>query len=375
MAVDLCGRAVPGNVQEAGGTQDRYSVLVGAPDDGLGQWMLGLALDRHGQREQPGGVLSVDKHIGDLRLTLGEGAGLVHYHRVDPGSSLQRGGVLEQHTALGAQPAADHDRGRCGQAKGVGAGDHHDGDGEQQRLGGGTSDSQPGQEGRRSGDQRDQYKPERGPVGEPLSGCLGVLCLPDQRDDLRERGLGADLGRPYPQRAGGVDGGADHLVAGRLVYRQALAGDHRLVDLAVAVLDHAVHRDLGAGSDQKQITDRDVGGGDLDRLAVADDDRHRRRQVEQRADGVVGATSGPHLEPVPEQHERGQHGGRLVEHLTATGQRDAQRIQPARADRHRDQHHHVECAGAQGPPRAVEEDPRRVEDDRQAEQQSEHIVA
>ena len=48
----------------------------------------------------------------------------------------------------------------------------------------------------------------------------------------------------------------------------------------------------------------DLGGRDLDRLAVAQDDGLRRREVEQRADGVVGAAAGAHLEPVAEQHER-----------------------------------------------------------------------
>ena len=51
-------------------------------------------------------------------------------------------------------------------------------------------------------DQRDEHQPERGPVGQPLPGRLGVLGLLDQRDDLGQRGVGADLGGPHPQRAG-----------------------------------------------------------------------------------------------------------------------------------------------------------------------------
>ena len=119
----------------------------------------------------------------------------------------------------------------------------------------------------RAADQRDQHQPERRPVGQPLPGCLGVLRLLHQRHDLRQRGVRADLGGAHPQRAGGVDDGADHRGAGRLVHRQALAGDHRLVDLGLAVLDDAVDGDLGAGPDQQQVADDDLGGGDLDRLA------------------------------------------------------------------------------------------------------------
>ena len=59
-----------------------------------------------------------------------------------------------------------------------------------------------------------------------------------------------------------------------------------------------------AGADEQQVADRDLGGRDLDRLAVAQDDGLRRGEVEQRADRVVGAAAGAHLEPVAEQHER-----------------------------------------------------------------------
>ena len=91
-------------------------------------------------------------------------------------------------------------------------------------------------------DERDQHEPERGAVGEPLAGRLGVLRLLDELDDLRERGVRADGGRAGAQRAVLVDRRADQLVAGRLVDRQALAGDHRLVDLALALLDLGVDR-------------------------------------------------------------------------------------------------------------------------------------
>ena len=116
----------------------------------------------------------------------------------------------------------------------VGAGDHHDGDREQQRGLHPGADGQPDRERQAAADQRDQHQPERGPVGQPLPGGLGVLRLLHQGDDLRQRGVRADLGGPDPQRAGDVDRRADHLRAGRLGHRQALAGDHRLVDLGLA---------------------------------------------------------------------------------------------------------------------------------------------
>ena len=110
-------------------------------------------------------------------------------------------------------------------------------------------------------------------------------------------------------------------------------------------------------------------------LAVAEHDRRRRSEVEQRADRVVRPAARSHLEPVAEQHERGQHAGRLVEHLAATGEGHADRVEPAGADRDRDQDHHVERPRPQRPHRADEEDRARIEDHRQAQQERPHVVA
>ena len=337
--------------------------------------MLGLPLDRGGEGDQLPFLEARGDDVGDLGLAPGEGAGLVHDDGVDPGGGLQGGGVLEQHTALRAQASTHHDRGRGGQAERVGAGDDHDGDSEQQRLLDRPSDGEPDQERAEATDQSDEYQPERRPVGQSLTGCLGVLRLLHEGDDLRQGGVGADLGGTHPQRSGGVDRGADDVRAGRLGHRQALPGDHRLVDLGLALLDDTVDRDLGTGSDQQQVSDLHVGGRHLDLAAVAEHDRHRRRQLEQAADGVVRTPSGAHLEPVPEQHEGGQHGGGFVEDLAAAHEGDPDAIEPAGAHSDRDQHHHVQGAGPQCPPRPIEEDPRRVEHDGKAQQQAEHIIA
>ena len=105
------------------------------------------------------------------------------------------------------------------------------------------------------------------------------------------------------------------LSPGFLLDRQALAGDHRLVDLALALDDLGVDRYLRARPDEQQVADLHLGRRHLDGLAVTDDDRRRRREVEQRADRVVRAAARAHLEPVAEQDEGGEHRGRLVEHV------------------------------------------------------------
>ena len=267
----------------------------------------------------------------DLGLAARERAGLVEDDRVERGGLLEGDRVLEQDAALGAQAGADHDRRRRGQPEGVRAGDDDDGDREQQRVLDVAADEEvPDDEGQRAADERDQHEPEGGAVGQALSRRLGVLRLLDELDDLRERGVRADGGRAGAQGAVLVDGRADELIAGGLLHGQALAGDRRLVDLALAVLDHGVDGDLGSRADEQQVADLDLGGRDLDGFAVAQDDGLRWREVQQRAHRVVGAAAGAHLEPVAEQHEGGEHARGLVEDLAFDEECRGDRVQPAR---------------------------------------------
>ena len=88
----------------------------------------------------------------------------------------------------------------------------------------------------------------------------------------------------------------------------------------MALLDHPVGADLVPGPDQQQIPGHHLCGRDLDGFAVPDHGGLRRREIQQGPDRVVGPAPGPHLEPVTQQHERGQHRRRLVEGVTAAGQ-------------------------------------------------------
>ena len=81
-----------------------------------------------------------------------------------------------------------------------------------------------------------------------------------------------------------VDGPPDHPIAGCLVDRDRLAGDHRLVDRAGPGEDHAVDRDLLAGTDAERVAGVDRGEVDVALAAVgADPPRRLRRQPEERA--------------------------------------------------------------------------------------------
>ena len=375
-AVDLRERPVTGNAVEAFGDEHLGAARLGGGHHGLRQRMFGFALDRGGQREELGLIHPVGDNVGDLRFAFGEGAGLVHDNSVDTSNGLECHRVLEQHAATRAETGTHHDRSGRGESERIGTRDDHHRDREQHRVGHGSTDQHaPHEECGRAADEGHEYQPERGAISQTLARRFGVLRLLNELDDLSQGGIDPDLGGPHPQRSGGVQRGADDLVAGRFVDRQTLAGDHRLVEVALAVLDDAVDRDLRAGANQEQVSHLDVGGRNLDGSAVSHDERHRRREIQQRTDRLVGAAPSAHLEPVAQQHERRQDCGRLVEHLAAAGQGHDEGVDPPGTDGYCDQHHHVEGAGPQRTDRSVEEDPGRPEHHGQGQQQLKHVVA
>src|SRR3546814_5730643 len=79
--------------------------------------MLGLALDSGDECEESSLVDPFSDDVGDFGIAIGQRAGLVHDDDVVVGGSLERHGVLEQHTAVRAEYGADHDRGRGGEAR------------------------------------------------------------------------------------------------------------------------------------------------------------------------------------------------------------------------------------------------------------------
>ena len=142
----------------------------------------------------------------------------------------------------------------------------------------GPKTAQSSERGERAEDDRGHE--DRGDlVGQPLHGDLGALRVLDEADDLGQRGVVADGGGPDLDGAGGVEGGADDGVAGGLVDREALAGEHALVDRGGAADDDAVDGDLLAGTDADDVADDDL----LDR----DVDLGRRRG---RTRAVLGAS-------------------------------------------------------------------------------------
>ena len=124
----------------------------GRRDDGAGDRMLGLRFDSRHHGQHCGAVEArCQRHVGQARLALGQGTGLVERDHLDALQGLQGLALAEEHAHLGTTPGADHDRRWRGQTHGAGAGNDEDGDGVDQAEGQGRirPEDQPDGEGQR----------------------------------------------------------------------------------------------------------------------------------------------------------------------------------------------------------------------------------
>ena len=132
----------------------------------------------------------------DLRLALGERAGLVDDERVDLLHALQRLGVLDQDAGLGATPDADHDRHRRGEAERAGAGDDEHGDGGDEAVGEARLRARTSPRRRRRAAataMTSRHEPAGDLIGQALDRRAAALGLGDHLHDLRQHRVAADL--------------------------------------------------------------------------------------------------------------------------------------------------------------------------------------
>ena len=141
---------------------------------------------------------------------------------------------------------------------------------------------------------------------------MGTLRLGHEVDDAGQGRVGAQAGGLDDQAAAAGDGAANHTVAGVLVNRYRLAGDHGFVDVGVAVDHDAVCWDLLTGADPAMVADLQVRGWHFLFFSVGVDAvRGGWRQVQQGADGTRGLVACPQFEYLPQQHQGDDHGGGL----------------------------------------------------------------
>ena len=209
-------------------------------------------------------------------------------------------------------------------------------------------------------DRRDGGNEHRGDaVDQPLHRRLAGLRVLDHADDARERRVLPDRDRLDDEAADAVQRPRGDAIALALDDRHALAGDKRLVGLALAGDDRPVDGKALARLDDDAIACAHLLDPDLGFPAVALHDGALRPQAHERANGGGRAALGARLQPLAE-HDEGDDGGGALEikvpggfgaphehHIGAEG------ISGRRAER--DQQVHIAGIGAQRLPGALVE--------------------
>ena len=212
---------------------------------------------------------------------------------------------------LRAQSVAHHDGHRRGQTQGAGAADDQHRDAPGQGVAYLPAQQQPDHKGRQGNGNDRRNEDARDLVGHLGNGGLGGGGVADHADDLGQGGILSHPGGPAGQEARLVEGRRRDRAARGLVHGNALAGEGSLVDGALALQDHAVHRDMLAGPDYKGIPGQHLTDG---HLGLHPGPEHRgllRRQLHQTLEGVGGPALGPGLQHLAHGNQRENHGRRL----------------------------------------------------------------
>ena len=157
-----------------------------------------------------------------------------------------------------------------------------------------------------------RHKPGRHHIGQPLNRRAAALGFAHHPHDLRQQRVAADALGPHHERPGAVHRAAGHAVAGLLLHRHRLAGDHRFIDAARAFEHHAVDRNFFARPHPQLVARLHVFQRHIVFAAVGFNSPGRFRRESQQArmalDVCPRARSSKHL---AQQHQRDDHRGRF----------------------------------------------------------------
>ena len=240
----------------------------------------------------------------------------------------------------------------------------------------------PGGERERGRRHHRGHEPGRDGVGETLDRGAAALRLGDLLDDAGEERVAADLLRAEDEAARAVQRAAGDALAVRLLDRDGLAGDRRLVDRA-RTLDHGpVDRDPLARPHAQEIAGVDRVEGHVGLAAVGLEPAGRGRgELQQSADGAPGAGAGAQLEHLADEDEGDDHRGRLeVDRdpalVTAGGVGEQARrenggdaVEPRDTGANPNEREHVESPRAEARPHPIEEGPPRPQHDGRREEE------
>ena len=297
--------------------------------DEPGERMFAALLRRRGDGQH---ILDISplkrRDVAEFQRPFGQRAGLVEGEGVDAGQPLQGRAALEQHAGAGQPAQRGDDRRRRRQDQGARAGDHQHRQRRRDALADGAGlrrivERQPMPSRSRPQTLAPTRAPRkvtaarparpaettRQPVGGALERRLVLEGAGGQLDDPADDGVLGDAPCLDGQRAELVERAGQHLVARPLLRRQALAGQGADVHRRTALDDDAVGRHAGAGLDDDVVADPQFGDEDALFLAVAQPPAAARADLDDGADGALGALEGEVFQALAEQADEDDLGG------------------------------------------------------------------
>ena len=333
-AIDFATHAAASRRCEVADVRLLNATLSRAAHDRGSERMFAVRFDGGSDREQ---LLLGNPRRGDdvrqARFAFGERARFVHDQRVHFFHPLDGRSVFDEHAGLRAATDADHDRHRRGEPERARTCDdqYRDGVDDGVRKARFRPEPDPGGKSQQRDSDDRRHKPPRYFVRETLDRRAAALRLRDHLDDLRKDGVAADALGFHEEAAGAIDGAAADFVAVRLLDWHRLAGEHRLIDVRLAVDHAAIDRHFLAGTHAQLIAALHFIERHFALLAIAKDARGRRREIEQGADRIAGAAAGAQLQHLPEQDEHGDDRRRFE--IDADLSRDAEKTAETRRAR------------------------------------------
>ena len=273
-------------------------LIFGGGDHSVGQRVFAAALQAGRNGQQVRLVIASNRNeVRQRRSSHGQRAGFVERHYIHLVRQLQRLRIFDQNAIFRRDAGARHDGGGRRQPERAGASDDQDRHGVNQCQLKGMPRLPP----RQHRNQRDQqhHRHENGAhlIHQPLNRRFAGLRVFHQADDAGQHGLAAHGAHLHHHAALAIDGAAGKFAADFFTNRQRLAGQHRFINLRLALQQCAVHRETLAGFDDQLVAHQHLGHWNINFAIQSDPMRRLRPQRVQRTDGRGGLALGPCLQP------------------------------------------------------------------------------